>query len=109
MNAGISLETRRLQTQQTGVFRHRSIAMPLLSDFLKMAIKNLGRHLVQFFSGKKHFEKPIPRKIGLTVPHLPCLTNIRLLHPASYNINSVHNFYFAQNKTIFDLVMACTK
>ena len=23
MNAGISLETRRLQTQQTGVFRHR--------------------------------------------------------------------------------------
>ena len=25
MNAGISLETRRLQTQQTGVFRHRSM------------------------------------------------------------------------------------
>ena len=24
MNAGISLETRRLQTQQTGVFRHKS-------------------------------------------------------------------------------------
>ena len=65
----------------------RSIDKSSSSDFLKMGHSKLARHLVQHFSGQKHFEKPIRTNTGLTAPNLPCLPTICLMHSTSYNIS----------------------
>ena len=56
MNAGTSLETRRLQTQQTGVFRHRSRLCGRGAKELQLSAKQQQQRLIRAYrGGRGHF------------------------------------------------------